>query len=74
MDDELRAWVAETLAHFKRPRYVVWLGSHAAFQTWPKTASGKLRKPDLRIIAAEIMKGQVMEVEVRVQEPVRARL
>ncbi|KAL7970001.1 hypothetical protein HDV63DRAFT_50413 [Trichoderma sp. SZMC 28014] len=73
-NDELRAWVAETLAHFKRPRYVIWLGSHAAFQTWPKTASGKLRKPDLRLIAAEIMKGDAMEVEVREQEPVRARL
>ncbi|KAH8123789.1 hypothetical protein FP744_10005684 [Trichoderma asperellum] len=74
LDDELRAWVAETLAHFKRPRYVIWLGSHAAFQAWPKTASGKLRKPDLRLIAAEIMKGDAVEVEVRVQEPVRARL
>ncbi|KAL6903997.1 hypothetical protein GGI43DRAFT_399362 [Trichoderma evansii] len=73
-DDELRAWVAETLAHFKRPKYIIWLGSHAAFQTWPKTASGKLRKPDLRIIAAEIMKGDVVEEVVRVQEPVRARL
>ncbi|KAM0265117.1 hypothetical protein ACHAQJ_000269 [Trichoderma viride] len=73
-DEELRAWVAETLAHFKRPRYVIWLGSHAAFQAWPKTASGKLRKPDLRIIAAEIMKGEVVEVEARAQEPIRARL
>ncbi|UKZ66168.1 uncharacterized protein TrAtP1_007343 [Trichoderma atroviride] len=72
LDDELRAWVAETLAHFKRPRYIVWLGSHAAFQAWPKTASGKLRKPDLRLIAAEMMKGAVEEV--REQEPVRARL
>lgn len=70
-DDELRAWVSETLAYFKRPRYVIWLGSHPDFQAWPKTASGKLRKPDLRNIAAEMMKQGSEELY---QEPVRARL
>ncbi|KAL7783999.1 hypothetical protein V8C43DRAFT_325742 [Trichoderma afarasin] len=73
-DDELRAWVSETLAYFKRPRYVIWLGSHPAFQAWPKTASGKLRKPDLRNIAAEMMKQEAEKSEELYQEPVRARL
>ncbi|UKZ79967.1 hypothetical protein TrVFT333_007731 [Trichoderma virens FT-333] len=73
-DDELREWVAQTLAHFKRPRYIVWLGSHSAFQAWPKTASGKLRKPDLRSIAAEMMKQEAMKTEVQHQEVIRARL
>lgn len=54
-DAQLQAWVGETLAMFKRPRYIVWLGSHPEFQEWPKTASGKLRKPDLRVIASKIL-------------------
>lgn len=55
-DQELRAWVRETLAQFKQPKYVVWLGSCPEFSEWPKTASGKLRKPDLRLIAAKILR------------------
>ena len=54
-DAVLQAWVGETLAKFKRPKYVIWLGSCSQFQTWPKTGSGKLRKPDLRLIAAKIL-------------------
>lgn len=54
-DIELQTWVGETLAKFKRPKYIVWLGSCPEFQAWPKTASGKLRKPDLRIMAAKIL-------------------
>ncbi|EON61176.1 hypothetical protein W97_00388 [Coniosporium apollinis CBS 100218] len=49
-DAELRAWVAQTLARFKAPKYVFWLGSCKEFRAWPTTGSGKLRKPDLRII------------------------
>ncbi|KAM0330822.1 hypothetical protein ACHAQA_003777 [Verticillium albo-atrum] len=54
-DQELRAWVTETLARFKQPKYVIWLGSCPQFDMWPKTASGKLRKPDLRVVAAKIL-------------------
>lgn len=54
-DEELQAWVGDTLAKFKRPKYIVWLGSSPEFRVWPKTASGKLRKPDLRIIAAKML-------------------
>lgn len=45
-DEELRAWVRETLAKFKQPKYFWWLGSREEFLIWPKTQSGKLRKPD----------------------------
>ncbi|KAF4813228.1 Acyl-CoA ligase sidI [Colletotrichum siamense] len=55
MDRELQTWVAETLARFKQPKYIIWLGSHADFCVWPKTASGKLRKPDLRLLAPRIL-------------------
>ncbi|KAJ9630289.1 hypothetical protein H2204_008507 [Knufia peltigerae] len=54
-DDEVRAWVRQTLAHFKAPRYLVWLGTHSKFRAWPKTGTGKLRKPDLRRIAQSIL-------------------
>lgn len=54
-DDELRAWVSNSLARFKQPKYIIWLRSSATFMTWPKTASGKLRKPDLAIIATKIL-------------------
>ncbi|KAI0968658.1 hypothetical protein F4678DRAFT_195531 [Xylaria arbuscula] len=54
-DDDIRIWVRKTLAHFKAPKYVVWLGSHPEFEEWPKTGSGKLRKPDLRKLAPRIL-------------------
>ncbi|KAI1313272.1 hypothetical protein F5Y03DRAFT_406553 [Xylaria venustula] len=54
-DDDIRAWVRKTLAQFKAPKYVVWLGSHPEFKEWPKTGSGKLRKPDLRKLAPRIL-------------------
>lgn len=63
-DDELRAWVRETLAKFKAPKYIVWLGSCPEFEQWPKTASGKLRKPDLRLVAAKILRPQRPKAEV----------
>ncbi|KAI0425427.1 hypothetical protein F5Y09DRAFT_334973 [Xylaria sp. FL1042] len=54
-DDDLRAWVRETFAHFKAPKYVVWLGSRREFREWPKSGSGKLRKPDLRKVAPRLL-------------------
>lgn len=48
-DDDLRAFVREKLARFKAPRYFWWLGSGGELPNeWPKTASGKVSKPDLR--------------------------
>lgn len=50
-DDDLRAFVREKLARFKAPRYLWWLGSDDKGKIpdeWPKTASGKVSKPDLR--------------------------
>jgi acyl-CoA synthetase (AMP-forming)/AMP-acid ligase II len=66
-DDELRTWVTEKLAGFKRPKYIIWLGSHHEFEVWPKTASGKLRKPDLRIIAAKILSETPQLTQIRAQ-------
>ncbi|KAI0202327.1 hypothetical protein F4808DRAFT_458926 [Astrocystis sublimbata] len=57
-DNDIREWVRQALAHFKAPKYVVWLGSHPKFKEWPKTGSGKLRKPDLRKLAPRILKLQ----------------
>ncbi|KAG5807851.1 hypothetical protein H9Q74_008063 [Fusarium xylarioides] len=54
-DEELRTWVVQTLAKFKQPKFIIWLGLDPEFQAWPKTASGKLRKPDLRQIATRIL-------------------
>ena len=62
-DAELQAWVGDTLAKFKRPKYIIWLGSCPEFQVWPKTGSGKLRKPDLRVVAAKILEKRVPEQE-----------
>ncbi|OBT70776.1 hypothetical protein VF21_10141 [Pseudogymnoascus sp. 05NY08] len=59
-DVELRNWVRETLAQFKQPKYIWWLGSRKEFQVWPKTQSGKLRKPDLRIIGNRILASGVI--------------
>ena len=55
--EEVREWVGAALAKFKQPKYVIWLESHPEFMSWPKTGSGKLRKPDLRVIAAKILQG-----------------
>lgn len=63
-DAELQEWVGQTLAKFKRPKHIVWLGSCAEFQAWPKTGSGKLRKPDLRIIAGKILEQNAPRQEV----------
>jgi acyl-CoA synthetase (AMP-forming)/AMP-acid ligase II len=64
-DEELRSWVTEKLAGFKKPKYLIWLGSHPEFTAWPKTASGKLRKPDLRIIASKILAQEPQQVRAQ---------
>lgn len=56
-DEELKAWVKQKLAGFKQPKYFWWLGDQKGglFDSWPKTGSGKLRKPDLRVSASKIL-------------------
>ena len=51
-DQELQTWIRQSLSRFKTPRYFWWIGSSqdGVPQEWPKTLSGKLRKPDLRVI------------------------
>jgi mevalonyl-CoA ligase len=49
-DQELKSWVRQTLARYKVPAHIWWLGD-AKLSTpaeWPKTANGKLRKIDVR--------------------------
>jgi long-chain acyl-CoA synthetase len=57
-DEELRKWVRQKLAPFKQPKYFWWLGSRPEFRVWPKTGSGKLRKPDLRVIASRLIEAE----------------
>ncbi|KAL1583524.1 hypothetical protein WHR41_07728 [Cladosporium halotolerans] len=56
-DDELRAFVREKLARFKAPRYLWWLGDKGGKvpNEWPKTASGKVSKPDLRKLLKSLL-------------------
>jgi mevalonyl-CoA ligase len=56
-DDELRAFVREKLARFKAPRYFWWLGGvdEKVPKEWPKTASGKVSKPDLRKVVESLL-------------------
>jgi len=57
-DDDIRAFVKEKLARFKAPRYVWWLGQGEGGKIpdeWPKTASGKISKPDLRNIVKSLL-------------------
>jgi acyl-CoA synthetase (AMP-forming)/AMP-acid ligase II len=57
-DDDIRAFVREKLARFKAPRYVWWLGQCEDGKMpdeWPKTASGKISKPDLRNIVKGLL-------------------
>ncbi|KAK5720329.1 hypothetical protein LTR15_007603 [Elasticomyces elasticus] len=58
-DEELRGFVKEKLARFKAPRYFWWLGSDNPKlpDTWPKTASGKISKPDLRKLVDDLLPG-----------------
>lgn len=72
-DKALKKWVQQTMAPFKRAKYVIWLGSCPEFEAWPKTASGKLRKPDLRLIAAKILQGKEGQVGGN-EQPTKARL
>ncbi|KAL4981264.1 hypothetical protein BDW68DRAFT_183733 [Aspergillus falconensis] len=54
-DDELRAWTRETLGRHKAPQHVFVFGKEGVDATVPVTGSGKVRKVDLRKIAAEVL-------------------
>ncbi|KAL4762731.1 putative long-chain-fatty-acid-CoA ligase [Aspergillus foveolatus] len=54
-DDELRAWTRETLGRHKAPQHVFVFGEEGVDATVPVTGSGKVRKVDLRKIAAGVL-------------------
>ncbi|KAJ0418574.1 hypothetical protein BJY00DRAFT_314727 [Aspergillus carlsbadensis] len=49
-DSEIRSWVQQTLARYKAPAYIWWLGDvdRGVPDTWPTTANGKIRKEKFR--------------------------
>jgi len=46
--EDVKKWVAKRLARYKVPRYVFFLGEDGIEASWPVTASGKIRKVELR--------------------------
>ncbi|OKL63949.1 hypothetical protein UA08_00677 [Talaromyces atroroseus] len=54
-EDELRAWVRETLSSHLVPKFVFFLPSSDAF---PKTASGKIQKFKLKELAIQLLEKQ----------------
>ena len=56
-DEEVRKWVRKTLAHFKAPKWIWWLGDDGVPEEWPKTMSGKISKPELREIVGKLVSG-----------------
>jgi acyl-CoA synthetase (AMP-forming)/AMP-acid ligase II len=57
-DDEIRAWVRQSLARFKAPVKSWWLGDRTRGipTEWPKTSNGKLRKKDIKEMGARLLK------------------
>ncbi|GLB04875.1 putative long-chain-fatty-acid-CoA ligase [Aspergillus vadensis CBS 113365] len=53
--EELRNWTRETLGRHKAPQYVFVFGEEGVDRTVPVTGSGKVRKVDLRKIAAGVL-------------------
>jgi acyl-CoA synthetase (AMP-forming)/AMP-acid ligase II len=59
---DVRAWVQETMAKFKTPKYIFWMGQDGVPQDFPCTASGKIRKIELRALANDLVeRGLVKE-------------
>ena len=54
--EEVKQLVGKRLARFKVPRYVFFLGEDGIEGHWPVTASGKIRKVDLRSWGDEAVK------------------
>ncbi|RAH67105.1 putative long-chain-fatty-acid-CoA ligase [Aspergillus aculeatinus CBS 121060] len=53
--DELRNWTRETLGWHKAPQHVFVFGEEGIDRTVPVTGSGKVRKVDLRKVAAQVL-------------------
>lgn len=53
--EELRDWTRETLGRHKAPQYIFVFGEEGVDRTVPVTGSGKVRKVDLRKIAAGVL-------------------
>lgn len=54
--EEVKHLVAKKLARYKVPRYVFFLGEDGISESWPVTASGKIRKVELRAWGDEAVK------------------
>jgi len=54
--EEAKNYVARKLARYKVPRYVFFLGEDGIPDNWPVTASGKIRKIELRAWGDEAVK------------------
>ena len=61
-DEELRAWTRETLGRHKAPQHVFVFGQEGVDRTIPVTGSGKVRKVDLRKIAAVVLERRPLEI------------
>ena len=57
--EELRTWTRETLGRHKAPQHVFIFGEEGVDRTVPVTGSGKVRKVDLRKIAAQVLERRV---------------
>ncbi|MDQ2796021.1 MAG: benzoate-CoA ligase family protein, partial [Actinomycetota bacterium] len=57
-EDELIAWCRDALPSFKRPRKVVFT------EAYPTTATGKIRRVDLRAMAATVLSGSTATVDL----------
>lgn len=57
--EELRTWTRETLGRHKAPQHVFVFGEEGVDKTVPVTGSGKVRKVDLRKIAAKVLERRV---------------
>lgn len=54
-DEELRAWTRQKLGYHKAPQYIFVFGEEGVSSTVPVTGSGKVRKVDLREMAAKVL-------------------
>ena len=61
-DEEFRAWTRETLGRHKAPQHVFVFGQEGVDRTIPVTGSGKVRKVDLRKIAAAVLERRGLEM------------
>jgi acyl-CoA synthetase (AMP-forming)/AMP-acid ligase II len=60
--EEVKKGVGKRLARYKVPRYVFFLGEDGIEGTWPVTASGKIRKIELRAWGDKaVMEGRVKD-------------